>query len=154
MSVLVPELKVFEQILRKVDSFKFKKVCDIDYCNALSLEEKGARDFVQNILHLNELTYNRTYEEQEQEIMLFEMLNLSGNADKVDTLQLLKFLQCVSYNIDLLTVRTGRRGQDSHEISQNLLSSHELLLKAIDELKDTVIKELTDYNAKSYANAI
>ncbi len=154
MSVLVPELKVFEQILRRVDSFKFHKTCDINYCNALSLEEKGARNFVENILHLNELTHIRTYEEEQPETMLFEMLNLSGNAKRVDTVQLLKFLQCVSYNIDLLTVRTGRRGQDSHEISQDLLSSHELLLKAIEELKDTIIKELTDYNAKSYANAI
>jgi hypothetical protein len=154
MSVLVPEFKMFQQVLRRVECFQFNRTCDIDYCYSLSMNERDAKQFVLNLIQLNELTYIRRYEEETPKTMLHEMFETQSNTKRVETLQLLKFLQCIDYNIDLQTIKTGKRGTESHEIDIRLVSSHETLQRAIEELKSTIISELTNYKELNYSEAV
>lgn len=154
MSVLVPDLKLFQQVLRRVECFQFSKTCDINYCYSLSMTEEAAKRFVKDLIQLNELTYDRMYNEEQQSPALHEMFTTQKDTKRIETLQLLKFLQCIHYNIDLNTIRTGRNGQENHEIKQRLLNSYETLTNAIEELKSTIINELTNYKELNYSNAI
>jgi len=118
------------------------------------MTEEAAKRFVKDLIQLNEPTYDRMYNEEQQSPALHEMFTTQKDTKRIETLQLLKFLQCIHYNIDLNTIRTGRNGQENHEIKQRLLNSYETLTNAIEELKSTIINELTNYKELNYSNAI
>jgi len=152
MSVLVPDLEVFERIFKKVNSFQYRKECDINYCYTFSAaiqSEKKAGEFVKNILELNELSYIKRYRE-EKEPVLQNMLKLDLKADSIETLQLLKYLNCINYNIEIDTIKTGCNGTENNTIKPELIKSYELMKLAIQELQYTVINELTNYRDLKY----
>jgi hypothetical protein len=153
MSVLVPDLKVFEAIFRKVNSFRFTKVCDINYCYTLSSvlgTEDKVKDFVKNLLELNELSFIKRYRE-EGEPDLGDFLKFDYSVNSIETLQLLKYLNCINYNIEIETIKHGYAGGEDNKIREDLMDSYELLQKAIQDLSGTVIAELTHYRDLNYS---
>jgi len=155
MSVLIPEMKMFQQVFEKTNSFKFRKQCDINYCYTLSTlqTEEESKKFVSDLLWLNEMSYLQRYRE-EPKPELYTLLEFPRDTKKPDTLQFLKFLQCIDYQIEISTIERGYDGLSGIDIPEDKKHSYELLQEAIKELSQTVINELTDYREKKWCEAI
>ena len=152
MSCLVPDLNVYEAIYNKAWLYGFNKTVDINYCNCLSFDdEEKLKEHVKNWLYLNELSYNRRYKE-ESETFLKDFLTFRG-AHAIDTYQMLKFLQCIQYNIELETIKSGFDGMQKKIIlSENLMNSYNLLTFAVEEISQRIISEIPAYKKAEWAN--
>lgn len=151
MSVLVADLKVYEEVYKKAWNYTFNKVCDINYCHTLgSLGEETLKKHVKNWLYLNELSYIRRYDEGDKP-ELHNFLNLKpGTA--VNTYQTLKYLNCIDYNIEMNTIKNGKTGHEKEIIiSEELQESYDLLKKAINEIKDVIISQIPQYKKAKYS---
>lgn len=64
---------------------------------------------------------------------------------------MLKYLQCILYNIELTTIRTGKTGNEKKmDISADLIESYNLLKKAIEEIQIQIINEIPQYQAAKW----
>lgn len=154
MSVLVADLKVFEKVYCKAVDYLYRNVCDINYCYTLRrLEHKEhVKEWVKNILFLNEWSYNVRYEDNTK-CFLHDFVDFTKYHKTISTVQMLKYLQCIRYNIELETIRTGKTGMDKREIPQNLLDSFNILEATIDELKTTIICKLVpEYDTAEWSD--
>jgi len=154
MSVLFLDPKVFEYVADKINSYKFSKQADINHCSTLSIEDQSeAQKLVVNWAKLNELSYNYHYNEPEKQPTLYKFINFS-NYYKVDTYQFLKYLLCIRYNIELHTIQGGRNGFSGQPIEQELKDSFDTLNKAIEEIKQAIINELTEYKTANWSDPV
>lgn len=137
MSVQVLDTNIYNAILRRVDSYKFHKVCDIDYSELLKLEENDAIKFVQTLLELNVKSYiSRYYDVQANYIIDYRVERI--NVKKCSAVQLLKWLIAIRYNIELCTIEE----KGFFEITDFEKESMKLLSMAIDELQGIIISNL------------
>lgn len=145
MSVLVPSLEVYQAINRKAQTYKFRKVCDINYCSSLRQQnEEKIESWVVCLLTLNEASSNAAYRDGGK-CELHEMLDLKESVDNIDTVQFYKYLQCIQYNIELHTIK--EKYQDTFK---SIMWAYVLLEKVLQELSHTIIAELTDYKDKDW----
>jgi len=152
MSVLVPEAKVFKAIFNKVMAYTFNKQCDINYCSVFSgFSEKEAEEFVKNILHLNEWSYTQRYREP-KDISMSESIKLNFAGETIDSIQMLKYLECVHYQIEIETIKKGYNGDQNNLIPHALEKSYEQLDQAIDCIKSTIVREFTNYDQLKWSN--
>jgi hypothetical protein len=152
MSVLVPSLKVYEAVYNKAIDYTFRKVVDINYCSCLGrLTEKDIKNHVSNWLYLNELSYIRKYKFRKNEKPeLKEFLTFRSNYD-INPYQMLKYLECIFYNIEIDTIKTGHDGKQAEiVISSIMINSYNLLKRAIDEIRQAIIGELPEYKAAEW----
>lgn len=157
MSVLVPDLEVFEQIHTKAVAYTYRKTCDINYSYVFShMDERDIESFVRNIAHLNELSYNKRYahcDDVKQEITLPAMLKLEFKGKAIDSVQMLKYLECVHYQIEMETIKKGYNGTETNLVPKDLEDSYALLGKAIEDIKSAIVKEYSDYENKKWSEA-
>jgi len=155
MSVLIPDLKLFQQVFRKVNSFKYVRECTINYCYPLSEldTESKCKKFVYDLLWLNEMSYLQRYREEPKPEMP-DMLEFPNDAKKPDTLQFFKFLQCIEYNIEIETIERGYDGMSGVTIPEDKKSSYKLLKAALKDLSNTIIRELTKYEEKNWCEPV
>lgn len=153
MSVLVPNLEVYNAIFNKAISYTFNKVCDINYCYTLGkLTENTIKKNILNWLWLNEMSYNRRYRE-DNEPYLHQLMEFK-NAETINTYQMLKYLNCIEYNIELNTIETGHDGmQPKIEIPPDKKESYSILKKAINEIQNVIISEIDEYKNAKYCEA-
>lgn len=158
MSVLVANKEVFEAVHKKIWTFQFNKVCDIDYCNTLSLSDNECERFIKELATLNELSYNARYRETDAPI-LAEFLDLNKGGEKISTLQLLKYLQCIDYNIEVSTILNGYDSSNAmtedekRKFKFEYGNTLELLERSINELQNSIISHLTDYKKLKWSEA-
>jgi hypothetical protein len=152
MSVLVPDLKVFEAVYNKAWLYGFNKVCDINYCHTLSFsDEEKLKTHVKNWLWLNEMSWIRMYEDNGQKPDLVDFLTFR-NGKNINTYQMLKYLQCIDYNIEIETIKTGKTGhEDPFLIPDNIIDSYNLLKKAIEEIQNVIISQLPEYEEAKWS---
>lgn len=145
MSVLVLDLEVYEAIYEKAIDYTFRNVCDINFCSVLKHKtENQLKKIVFDWLYLNELSYNRRYRE-ENEPHLNQFLKFKSNVN-INTYQMLKYLECIKYNIELDTIETGFSGTEKPiKLKSDILESYEVLKLAIEEIKTTIISSLPEY---------
>ena len=151
MSVLVPDLKIYEAVYQKALDYSFRKTCDINYCHTFrEISEKKLQQHVKNWLYLNELSYIRRYEDgKKPELHEFLTFRRSGN---VNTYQMLKFLNCIRYNIEIETIKNGKTGaEEPIEISFDMMESYNLLQKAIEEIMCVIIGEIDQYQEAKWS---
>ena len=151
MSVLIPDLKIYTAVYEKSIAYTFSKVCDINYCSTLGrLTENQLQKTILDWLWLNEMTYNRMYNEQD-EPYLGQFVEFKP-VETINTFQMLKYLDCIDYNIEIETIKTGRDGeQPKIEIPSDKMESYKILCRAIDEIKSAIINEITEYQNAKYA---
>lgn len=152
MSVQVPDLKVYKEIYKKAWSYGFNNTCDINYCSTLSFtNESVLESHVKNWLWLNELSYLRRYEEENlPELHMFLKLR-SGSP--VNTYQMLKYLECIKYNIEISTIETGKTGFEYEiTIPTDKADSYLILCNAIDEIKSTIINQIPKYKDAKWSS--
>lgn len=153
MSVLVVDLEVYKAVYEKALSYTFNKQVDINYCSTLGrLTEKEIKSIVTDWLYLNEYSYNRKYEEGNVLPELHNFLQFKSKHSTINTYQMLKYLNCIIYNIELSTIEHGQRKEDIKiEIPENLMISYNILVKAIDEIKMQIISEMPKYKAAKWS---
>ena len=135
MSVLCPDPKVYEAIYHKMCAYTFNKTVDINYCSVFSsVTFEQIQEFVTSLCDLNEQSYNKRYNKQTKAgEELSKFINFRFKNPKINTYQMLKYLQCIQYNIEL-----------KHE---NVL----ILDKAINEISHRIINELPEYQTAKYS---
>lgn len=151
MSVLVVDLKVYEQIYNKIISFKHNNTVNINYCNTFASwdNEETIKEVVRNWCWLNEWSFNRKYNEPNEK--LYKLLNLRFSGPACSTYQLLKWLECIRYNIELDTIRQGRTADSSKIIiSAELLESYKYLEAFIQNVMTTCVSQIPEYKAAEW----
>lgn len=149
MSVLVLDIEVYEAVFEKARKYAFNKTCDINYCHTLSFDnEEQLKEHIKNWMWLNEMSYIRKYKVDDKPT-LAEFFDFRKTYN-IDTYQMLKYLQCMMYNIEIDTIKTGKTGrEDPFLIPQDKMDSYRLLQKAITEISQTIISQIPKYkNAK------
>ena len=151
------DLEVYELVHTKAVAYTYRKTCDINYSYVFShMNESDIEEFIKNIAYLNEWSYNKRYEHHEdvsQEIALYKMLKLEFKGKAIDSVQMLKYLECIHYQIEMHTIKTGYDGMQTNLVPQHLVESYELLEKAIEDIKSAIVKEFSDYEDKKWCNA-
>lgn len=152
MSVLVPDLKVYDAVFEKAWSYGFHKVCDINYCNTLSFNnEETLKNHVKNWLWLNEMSWIRRYEDGDKP-NLADFLTFRSKKH-INTYQMLKYLHCIDYNIEIETIQTGKTGYETpFLIPDDKMESYRLLKKAIEEIQGVIILEIEEYKEAKYCD--
>jgi hypothetical protein len=145
MSVLVTDLEVFNCIYDKAFSYTFRKTVDINFCNVFhKMTEKQIKNLVKNWLILNELTHVKEYKENVNPY-LHELLVFDRSISTINTYQMLKYLECVCYNIDIENIKDL--------IDYEKKESFETLKKAIEQISISIIKEIPEYQNAKYSTA-
>lgn len=151
MSVLVLDLEVYEAIYKKACEYQYNRECNIEYCNTLSENEDYLKTVVRDWLYLNELSHSRRYREEE-EPNLAAFLTFKGGK-KINAYQMLKYLQCLEYNIEIESIKTGFDGmQKKINISDTMMHSYKKLNSAIKEISQTIIAQLSEYKKANWSN--
>lgn len=153
MSVLVLDLEAYEAVYQKAWSYGFNKVCDINYCHTLSFySEEVLQNHIKNWLWLNEMSCNRKYKDS-SENELSDFLKFSFNKPTINTYQMYKLLRCIRYNIELDTIKSGNNfDSEQIEIPHDKEDSYELLEKAIEEIGNTIIANIPEYQEAKWGS--
>lgn len=152
MSVLVPDLKIYDAVFEKALKYTFHNVCDINYCGILGRQtENQLKKHVCNWLWLNEMSYIRRYQDGSKPD-LGDFLTFKSNAN-INTYQMLKYLECIKYNIEIETIKTGKTGNETpFLIPDEKMESYNLLEKASEEIQCTIISQLPKYKSAKWAD--
>ena len=113
MSVLVPDHKVFSYIHSGMRTAEARNTCDAKYSYIIKSYfgnkdfEKESKRLVRNWLNMIERSYNAAYKET----------GVTGNLLRLEwvdftPIQLLKFLECVEYNIETPGIQTPQDKKD------------------------------------------
>lgn len=106
MSVLIPDLNVFNYIQAGIERIAYNTTCNEFYCYSVvkhfenyDISEEAER-LVRCWIDQNEMSYNIRYNESSNK-MLSEFYQPTATHKKLTAIQLLKYLECVSYNIEI-----------------------------------------------------
>lgn len=151
MSVLVLDLEVYEAIYKKACEYQYNNEVNIEHCHTLSENEDYLKTVIRDWLYLNELSHSRRYREEE-EPFLSTLLTFKGGK-KINAYQMLKYLQCVMYNIEISTIKNGYDGtQGKMNISDTMMHSYKILGDAISEISQSIIAQIPQYKKANWSN--
>ena len=145
MSVLMIDVDVYTHVYRKLIQYQFNSQCDINYCETFRrLSEKQIEKLVRTWCDLNEESYNCKYEEPDNKMKLSEFIDFEFNNSKTSTYQLLKWLECINYNIETYTI--------DRLLTEYELKAIDTLHKGIEEIKSVIIKEIPAYKEAKWSS--
>ena len=122
MSTMMLSVKLFETIAYNA---KF-------YCSTLSMDDDSIEKWVLDLCKLNERSYCKRY--KEKEVKLYKFLDFKKQQKRTNIYQFLKYLHCLSYNID------GFKKTKSVVI----------LRRAIEEIQYNIINEIESYKTAEW----
>lgn len=151
MSVLVPDIKVYEAVYSKAWGYAFNKTCNINYCYTLSFDDEDKlKQHVKNWLWLNEMSWIRRYEDGDKPNL--EAFLTFKNGKPINTYQMFKYLQCIQYNIEIDTIEKGVKiDSDRCKLSDEMMDSYKLLEAALIEISTTIIKQIKEYKEAEWS---
>jgi len=145
MSVLVPEVEVFNNVYDKAVNYTFHKVCDINYCSTLGhMTEVQIKNTIKTLCDLNVESYEKAYKQNPGEVKFSDTIKFDRSGSIIDTYQMLKYLECIYYNIELDTI--------DRELNRMESDSMKTLRKSIDEIKSAIIGEIPEYKDAKWCN--
>lgn len=161
MSVLVPDMKVFEYVQNGFMHAANNRTCDSLYVYSISaaMKNKGnnqifeeAERWVKNLITLNCKSYAARY--REKELGNLAPFYLPKN-HMLEPFQLLKYLHCIEYNIEMKTIEQGY--SEALECIRFTLTEQdkkdfETLQYFIRDLKDSIINNIPQYQNAKYSN--
>lgn len=134
MSVLVLSPEVYGQIYNRIYMTKVLRVCNIDYCQEIrDFNEVDLKAFIIELSNLNERSYNRKYKDKSK-VMQSEFINFNS-AKWIDVYQLLKYLNCINYNIEIQNKKAVKK-----------------LRAIIKDIQHTIISFLPEYDKAKWSN--
>lgn len=163
MSVQVLDSTIFEYVLNGLVKTAHNKTCDEFYAWKISshFENRGdifkeAERLVISWAYLNEFSYVVGYNDDEKDIASWKDINLTA-IWKVEAMQLLKYLEAVSYHIEIETIESKesyRRGpvENVPNLPENAKADYELLNNWIVELMTAILHETEGYKKAQYSN--
>lgn len=138
MSVIVHSPEVFSQIYVKAIDYTFKKQCDMNYCSTFGrMTEKQIENTIRILCDLNCESYEKRYKEEPQSPKLSEFIVFRFSGKTINTFQMLKYLECIHYNIEINTI--------ARQLTPEEKDAMNVLHKAIEEIKSRIISEMEEY---------
>ena len=149
MSVILLDLEHYKEVFKKACTYEWRRVVDINYCSALSLSQSRLRDWLLSLYTMNVYSQHGAFDESD--IILIEEAEAAiakWNPDKMEgqpcnTYQMLKFLECIHYQIEPGTMDNKRLEWNCQDLI--------LLENAIDQLKNRIIETIPEYNDAKWA---
>ncbi len=145
MSVIIPDLAVYNYVNAGIEKMAYNNVCDDFYSYSIYSHFRNCPDTQEEAerltrawLALNITSYNEKYFSSKIETDLQGLFNPSPTKKPLTAIQTLKYLECISYQIEVKPV---------NQIDKNDLS---LLRDCIEDLKDAIISNLADYKAANW----
>lgn len=159
MSVLVPDMHVFEYVQSGFIYCANHKTCDSLYSSSISFSSKAmgidsicneSKRWVKNLLTLNCKSYAARYRENE----LGDLAHFyKENNHSVNAFQLLKYLECIHYNIEMKTIEDGYTVDTiKFVLTEQDRKDFQLLESFISDLKNSIISNLPEYQNAKYAD--
>lgn len=157
MSVLPINKKVFEQVLNRMLYYANQTTVGINYCEflhrgskeqSMSEYERDCQKIVQGWSNL--VIKSHHYKYTPNEMLLneyFELVKVDKKASPINTYQFLKFLTCIHFQIEIKTI-----GTDRMTLEETI--AYQFLEKLIDDIKNTIIKSLPEYQKAEWSNPI
>ena len=148
MSVLIPDLVIYQGVASKMFDASFRKTCDINYFSSCfsftnPLTEAKIWEIVKTWLKLNECSFDTRYKEPDPR-PLVEFLECSF-CTIPNTYQFLKWLQCIWYNIEPSTIEEVRT------LTEQEREALDFLERLIQEAQAAIIGSLPEYRAATWS---
>lgn len=144
MSVLVPDLKVYNYIQCGIEKIAYNSVIDEFYSNSIQKHFKNCPDIskeskrlILSWLNLNQWSYNKRYKDND-DCDLTKFYHEDYTHKKLSAIQLLKYLQCIEYNIEI----------EPEDYKNDL----QLLKDCIKELTESIVNNLPEYKSSSWCD--
>lgn len=157
MSVLPINKKVFEQVLNRMLYYANQTTVGINYCEflhrgskeqSMSEYEMDCQKIVQGWSNLVIKSHHYKYTPNETLLgVYFETIQLDKKASPINTYQFLKFLTSINFQIEVETIGTDRMTLDE-------TISYCSLVKLIEDIKNTIIKSLPEYQKAEWSNPV
>lgn len=149
MSILIPDLKIYQAVATKMYYATSNPVCDINHFTSCfsfrsPLTEEKIWTLINHWLALNEASYYARYKEPITS-PLTEFLKKKFIYDAPNTYQFLKWLQCIRYNIEPETIKKVRQLTVEEALALNFLD------RLIREAQDAIINSLTQYKEAKWS---
>jgi hypothetical protein len=134
--------EVFSKVNNKMQSYKFHKTVDINYCSLLS-DQTMTKEKIQNLIkdwsYLNELSFVHKYDDEPiPETWMYQFIDFSRNYQKVNTYQFLKYLNAIQYNIEPQHI-------PEYMINERIKDSYKFLKNLIRDIEKTIISNIEQY---------
>ena len=158
MSVMVIDPKTMDAVYRKLEFYENYTQVDINYNQAVrSYLYNGGdlKQLVKDWLYLNELSFIRRYREDLQGVKPdLEPFLTFVSSKSISTVQMLKTLQFLVYNIEITTIERGydETKQKPLKISDSMMHSYKILNDILDGCKNAVIGELDEYKKAKWGD--
>jgi hypothetical protein len=158
MSVLVADLEVYSYVAHVMHKVAYNKVINDHYSHIITKVVGDSIDpweeskrLVTEWLNLNERSYNVRYEKQDY-ANLWNFLQFNHSPEKIDAYQLLKYLQCIRYNIEVETItHKGNHKENPELVTDQQRKDLEVLEAFIADIKNSIINSLPQYKAAKYS---
>ncbi len=142
MSVLKLDVDVCEAVYNKAVSYTFRNQVDINYCSTLGRFTKtDLQEIIKSWFILNELSYNGKYKDISPSIV--DLITFR-TAHSINTYQMLKYMECIRYNIEPNTIKRNLNTFEEQSLK--------VLNDAIDEIKSIIINELEEYKKSRWSS--
>ena len=153
MSVMLLGLDLYQEVYIKACSYQYRPVVDIDYCQSLSKYEGPLREWIATLYEMNEISFSLRYGkeiERERIAMCKEIINGWRPNDirrpKCSTYQMLKHLECIQYQIEMITIREHSISTEKHEQAWKLLAD------AIHEIMGRIVHSQREYETAKWSS--
>lgn len=147
MSVLIPDLQVYNYIQAGIEKIAYNSIIDEFYSYSIQRYfkncpniEKEAEKLVLSWLNMNLMSYNKRYPDEKENTDLCGMYSPTFTHKPLTAIQLLKYLECVLYNIEI---------DPTDEYFKTRL---ELLKKCTDELARAIIGNMQIYKNATWSD--
>ena len=148
MSTILISPNHIASIYYKAYSYRYNKnVFSQDYCYSLSsaMSDERLRQTIKQWYELNIISYNRRYQEQDDiDSSFIDKLNYDNYRGQFcNAYQMLKLLECLSYNIDICLLTDEEKRKYDNSIR--------LLNSAIRDISSSIIRNTTEYSLAEWA---
>jgi hypothetical protein len=139
------DIEAYGQLYNKLESFAANTQVDINHCGVFQQmkDSKAIERLVKIWCELNELSYCDRYGEDYDR--LCDFIDFSQDGPTPNTFQALKWMQCISYNIEPDTIK--------RELTKAENEALDVLREAINEIMIRIIEGLPQYESASWCEA-
>ena len=144
MSVLIPDLRIYNYIQAGVEKMAFNNTADDFFSSTIHRHFHGcvdvgkeAKRLILSWLDLNQRSYNKQYKDDQDNINLCGMYSPDYTHAPLTAIQTLKYLQCISYNIEI----------EPEEFKNDL----QLLRSCIEDLQSSIIGATDEYKRAKWS---
>ena len=135
MSIISIHLEIYNKVGGKLINMGGQKYCGLNHSYFLKkLEPAEIINHLRNLSDMNETSYMRKYYPREK--LRLQACHIKiGNYAEISTYQVYKFIQAISYNIEIEYLKPAEIITDSLDFLNNLLN----------DLKETLINTIPEY---------